>query len=132
MEKNKKDEIDFEIKEGNGKGKEYNNDGNLEFEGEYLKGKRKEIKKEYYFDDKLKFEEKYLNVEKNGIGKEYKNDDKVKFEGEYLNGKRWNGIGKEYKYNGKLRLKSIGKRKKEMNKVKFFKLKKYFNEFYRK
>ena len=37
---NNKGEIDFEIKEGNGKGREYNYDGKLKFEGEYLDGKR--------------------------------------------------------------------------------------------
>ena len=61
----------------NGKGKEYYDNGKLEFEGEYLNGKR------------------------NGIGKEYDeyDDTKLKFEGEYLNGKR-NVKGKEYGYDG--------------------------------
>ena len=53
----------------NGKGKEYYENGNIEFEGEYLNGKR------------------------NGKGKEYFNNGKLLFEGEYLNGKRWNGKG---------------------------------------
>ena len=48
----------------NGKGKEYNNDGNLIFEGEYLNGER------------------------NGKGKEYNNDGELIYEGEYLKGKR--------------------------------------------
>ena len=56
------------IYESNGKGKEYDNDGELRFEGEYLNGK------------------------KNGKGKEYWNGE-LEFEGEYLNGKR-NGKGK--------------------------------------
>ena len=55
--------------EKNGKGKEYYNDGILEFEGEYLNGKR------------------------NGKGNEYNNDGKLIFEGEYLDGKKWNGKG---------------------------------------
>ena len=61
--------MDFQIKDGNGKGKEYNNNGILEFEGEYIKGERK------------------------GKGKEYDYLGELIFEGEYLNGKRWNGIG---------------------------------------
>ena len=54
----------YELINGNGKVKEYNYDGIIEFEGEYLNGKR------------------------NGKGKEYNYDGTLKFEGEYLNGKR--------------------------------------------
>ena len=53
------------MKEGKGQIKEYNENGKLIFEGEYLNGKR------------------------NGKGKEYYNNGNVAFEGEYLNGKRW-------------------------------------------
>ena len=56
----------------NGNGKEYNNDGEIEFEGEYLNGKKW-----------------------NGNSIEY-NNGYLEFEGEYKNGKRWNGIIKEY------------------------------------
>ena len=55
----------------NGKGKEYNNDGILIFEGEYKKGKKWNGKIREYYDNELIFE------------------------GEYKNGKRWNGRGKE-------------------------------------
>ena len=81
----------------NGKGKEYNADGVLEYEGEYLNGKRLNGKgKEYYiFNDKLKYEGEYLNGERNGKGKEYDDNGKLIFEGELLNGIR-NGKGKEY------------------------------------
>ena len=48
----------------------------MEFEGEYLKGKR------------------------NGKGIEYHDNGKVEFEGEYLNGKEWKGKG--YDENGKI------------------------------
>ena len=51
----------------NGKGKEYNDDGKLKFEGEYINGERNGKVKAYHFNGKLKYE------------------------GEYLNGKRWNG-----------------------------------------
>ena len=64
-----KENIIYELKNGAGYMKEYDNDtGKLIFEGEYLKG------------------------EKNGKGKEYENNE-LKFEGEYLNGKKWNGKG---------------------------------------
>ena len=72
----------------NGKGKEYNYDGNVIFEGKYYHGKRwngkgfdskgsiayelkrgEGIVKEYYCDNVLKFEGKYINGEKNGIRK---------------------------------------------------------------
>ena len=45
----------------NGKIKEYNSDDALEFEGEYLNGKRWNGKlKEYYYDGDLKFEGEYF------------------------------------------------------------------------
>ena len=79
--------------EKNGMEKEKNK---LMFEGEYLNGKKWNGKgKEYNDYGTLNFEGDYLKGERNGKGKEYYNDDKLKFEGEYLNGKR-NGKGKEY------------------------------------
>ena len=65
--------ISFEIKNGNGKGKEYDFNGNLFFEGEYENG---EIKN----------------------GNLYYNNQLI-FSGEYLNGKLWNGKGKEFDKN---------------------------------
>ena len=44
----------------NGKGKEYDDDGKLEFEGEYLNGKRNGKEKVYY-NGKLLFEADSLN-----------------------------------------------------------------------
>ena len=61
---NKNNEIEYEIIDGNGKVKEYYNDGKLKFEGEYLNGLR------------------------NGKGKEYYDDNVIKFEGEYSSGKK--------------------------------------------
>ena len=101
----------YELINGNGKVKEYDNYGKLEFEGEYLDGKRngkgKEYSlgqltfdgeylkgrktgkgKEYYFDGKISFEGEYLNGERHGKGKEYDGDGNIEFEGEYLNGRR--------------------------------------------
>ena len=56
--------IIYELINGNGKGKEYDLDGKLEYEGEYLNGKR------------------------NGKGKEYNYNGELIFEGDFLNGKR--------------------------------------------
>jgi len=44
---NKYHKIKFEIKDGNGKGKEYYSNGLLKFEGEYLNGKINGKIKEY-------------------------------------------------------------------------------------
>jgi len=111
----------YRIIEINGKGKEYIlNTNNLLFEGEYKNRKRNGYGKEYYDKDKIKFEGEYLNGKRwnvkgynikgkidflikdgKGIVKEYKNDGKLEFEGEYINGER-NGKGKEYYNDGKL------------------------------
>ena len=54
------------------------------------------IIKEYYDNGMLEFEDEYINGKRNGKGKEYWDIiKKVKFEGEYLNGKI-NGKGKKY------------------------------------
>ena len=82
----------FEGKYLNGKiwnGKGYNIDGNLEYIINNGAGKVKE----YNYEGDLEFEGDYLNGEKNGKGNEY-NNGKLIFEGEYLFGKRRNG--KEY------------------------------------
>jgi antitoxin component YwqK of YwqJK toxin-antitoxin module len=99
----------FEINKD--EGKEYYNNGQIKFEGEYLNNKRYngklydingniecEIKygkgfgKDYYYNGILKYEGDYYL---NGKGKEYNEYDILIFEGEHLNGKR-NGKGKEY------------------------------------
>ena len=58
----------------NGKGKEYDDIGQLKYEGEYLNGFR------------------------NGKGKEYDLDGNLIFEGEYLNNKRKKGKKYDEKY----------------------------------
>ena len=65
----------FKRKKKNGKGKVYNPDGIIIFEGEYL------------------------NDVKTGKGKEYDDNNVLSFEGDCLNGMR-NGNGKEY--NGEI------------------------------
>ena len=109
--------------EKNGKGKEYNEEGELIFEGEYLNGKKwngkiyeyhwngidRVIKlekgkgsiKKYYSNGKLKLEYEYLNGEKNGIRKEYYENGQLEYEAPYLNGVK-NGISEGYYDNGKL------------------------------
>jgi len=56
--------IIYELINGNGKVKEYNYEGKLVFEGEYLNGKRNGKGKEYYSNGTLSFEGEYLNGKK--------------------------------------------------------------------
>ena len=53
--------IIYVLKNGNGNIKEYNDDGKLLFEGEYLNGERNGKWKEYWGNDNLVFESEYLN-----------------------------------------------------------------------
>ena len=80
----------YEIINGKGIIKEYDNEGELIFEGEYLNGERNGRGKEYSNDGELIFDGVYLNGKRNGEGKEYSNDDEGEliFEGKYLNGKK--------------------------------------------
>ena len=50
---------------------------------------------EYNDNGTLIFEGEYLNGIKNGKGKQYDGFGNLLFEGEYLEGKRWNGKGKD-------------------------------------
>ena len=90
----------YEIKEGKGYVKEYNDfNGFLEFEGEYKNGERNGRGKEYKGNQKA-FEGEYLNGKRNGKGKEYYAYGDLLFKGEYLNGER-NGEGEEYLWYGR-------------------------------
>jgi len=85
----------------NGKGKEYDYDGTLMFEGEYLNGKRWKGKRTiYYYSSHLYFEGSILNREIEGKGKEYYSNGELRFIGEIHDGYRWNGKG--YDKNGKM------------------------------
>ena len=55
--------------ERNGKGKEYNYNGELLFEGEYINGIRNGKGKEYYSNGNLLFEGDYINGKRIGKGK---------------------------------------------------------------
>ena len=91
----------------NGKGKYYDSDGNLIFEGEYLNGNRsigkeyekngknfkvinnkKELYNKYNENNTLKFENNNINGLIKGKGKEYYFNGIIKFEGEYLISKK--------------------------------------------
>ena len=75
----------YEIKNGAGKVKEFDNNFKLLFEGEYYFGRRNGKGKEYNCG-KLIFEGEYLNGKRNGKGKEYDYNGNLIFEGKYLNG----------------------------------------------
>jgi len=83
---------------------EYYSTGEVIFKGEYLNGEIKGKGKEYYLNGELKFEGEYLNGKRNGKGKEYWDNGELKFKGEYLNGKR-NGKGKKFNRYGELEFK---------------------------
>ena len=108
----------------NGKGKEYDKNNNVIFEGEYLNGHKWNGKgcnekgniiyeinngisngdvKEDIYNDNLLFEGEYLNGKRHGIGKvyDYYYIDHQIYEGKYKEGKR-NGNGREYNNEGKL------------------------------
>ena len=70
--------------------KEFDDDNNLIYKGEYLNEKRNGKGKEFK-DNLMIFEGEYKNGKRNGKGKEY-DYGKIIFDGEYKNGKR-NGKG---------------------------------------
>ena len=97
-------EGDYFMGKRSGKGKEYDINGELIYEGEYING---EIKKEKFKFNKDEIDKDFLvfkghlkNGLKDGIIKEYEKG-KLIFEGEYLNGKR-NGKGIQYSWRGHL------------------------------
>ena len=84
------DEI-YTINYGKGYVKEFIEEKNIIFEGEYLNGEKYGKGKEYDINNKLMFEGEYLNGEKHGKGEEYSYDGNLNFEGEYKKGKKWDG-----------------------------------------
>ena len=90
----------------NGKGKKYDDEGDLIFEGEYLNGGLNGKCKYYDCYKGFRYEGEFMNGLKNGKFKVYdnQNDDKIwrlKYEGEFLNGEL-NGKCKYYYENGNL------------------------------
>jgi len=95
-----KNNIICELINGNGILKEFDNNNDLTFEGEYKNGERNGKGKEFeQFIKSPSFEGEYLNGKRNGKGREYDKFGNVIFEGIYLNDKRWNGNGYDNKYN---------------------------------
>ena len=92
--------IIYELNNSNENAKEYNCEGILIFEGEYLNGRKNGKGKEYNYDGNLVFEGEYLNDKKNGKGKEFNDISHLIFEGEYLNGIQW--IGNIYDEDGNI------------------------------
>ena len=71
------------------KGKEYNfYNSQLIFEGEYLNGKKNGKGKEYDENGNKIFEGEFINDKRNGKWKEYDGEGNLIFKGEYLNGKK--------------------------------------------
>ena len=105
-----KNNVSYELKNGEGSIKEYYDDGELKFEGEYLNGQNNGKGKEYLYSYgplELDYKPNYSNGPSGS-------DDKYvytgffwiktfnSFEGEYKNGKR-NGNGKEFYSDGKIK-----------------------------
>ena len=78
-------------KKYNGKG--YDENGNIIYE---LKNGNGKVKEYDFYGGQLEFEGELLNRKRNGKGKEYNKKGKLIFDGEYKNGLKWDGFG----YNG--------------------------------
>ena len=77
-------EIDYEIINGNGKFKEYNDILNhVSFESNMINGEITGYTKKYRLKRGLEFEGEYKNGKKNGKGKEYYSNGNIKFNGVY-------------------------------------------------
>ena len=74
--------IEYEIKDGNGYIKEYDKNGKLIFEGEYINGIKWNGKINEYDVGKLIFEGDYISGEKKGTEKEYNYERELIYEGE--------------------------------------------------
>ena len=111
--------IVYSLKDGKGIVKEYNDNGSVLFEVEYLNGEINGKGKKYLYGD-LIFEGEYLDGERNGNGKEYQYgklifegeylynqkrkgkfyiNNNLEYEGEYLNERKFNGKGYDEKGN---------------------------------
>ena len=101
---NEKGDIYFNYKKVKGILKKYDKlFGNLQFEYKYNNKERYVKGKEYNPQGEIIFNGVYLNGKKwKGFGREYNYKGEITFEGEYLNGKKWNGIGKVYNKYGEL------------------------------
>ena len=82
------------------KGKEFYDNGNLKYDGEYFQGEKNGIGKEYNEEGRLIYEGGFQNGEKHGKGKIYDIRNNEEIDTEFFLGKE-NGISKTYR-NGKL------------------------------
>ena len=81
----------YELKNGKGFIKEYNEYNTIRYEGMYLNGERNGKSKLYSYSGKLIFEAEYINGIINRKGKEYNDKGEVIYEGDYLYFCRLNG-----------------------------------------
>ena len=104
----------YKIVDKNGKGKEYIlNTNTIIFRGEYINGKRNGEGKEYYENGKLEFEGEYINGKRSGKGQEYYENGNCRFKGEYINGLKFKG--KEFHDNGRSRFEGEYLKEKKWN-----------------
>ena len=61
------------LKGSRSKGKEYNEIGNVKYDGEFLNGEYNGFGREYNYKGNLIYEGGYLNGRKNGKGKSFQN-----------------------------------------------------------
>ena len=91
----------YEIKNGEGYIKEYNDEGKLYIESEYSIIYPKVKAKEYYNTGNLKFEG--VHVYSHKLSGKYYINGKFEYEGEFLYDKKWNGKVRKYnEFNGYL------------------------------
>ena len=83
--------IIYNLKYGIGNIKEYYDDGNIKFEGEYINGEKNGKGKEFNYNNELRFEGIFLYNHRIK-GKQYIKG-KLEYEGDYLFDKKWNGKG---------------------------------------
>ena len=95
-------EGDFKNGTNDGKGKIYNDKGNLWYEGEFKNGALDGKGKLYNDKGNLWYEGEFKNGIKNGKGKEYDILGNLIFKGEFRNHKEWNGKRKDYDNLGNL------------------------------
>ena len=108
-----KGKLIYKLINGNGKIKEFDDEGRIEYIGEYKNGKRNGKGKEYDNNGRIKYEGEYVNGYWNGKGKEYYINGNVIiwvisiFEGEYLERKKWTGKGYDINKNLIYEIKSV-------------------------
>ena len=78
------------------KWKEYNRYGIMEYDLKFVDGKV--IGKEYFDNGNIRYEGEFAGHIWNGNGKENFHNGKLLFSGEYLDGKKWTGKGYDNKY----------------------------------